>query len=149
MSKTRRFPTQFFQSFRDDPILDDSVGVIDDSQPSSEDDRFASLAALFSAPFGEQESKPGRRAKDAGPAEAADDFQARDYVVHSIFAPPELRDEAAQTQQQLLYIREEKDRLEGLREVNAMMRRGWRVANAFPNAGGPSYKALVLLERPF
>lgn len=146
MSKNRRFPTSFFQNFRDDPLLDDSVGVVGgDSAP--EDDRFASLAAVFSSPFGEEVPHP--RSEGDGAAPSPDDFQTRDYVVNSIFAPPELRGDAEKTQQQLMYIHEKKDSLDGLREVNALMRRGWRVANAFASGNSPSYKALVLLERPY
>ena len=47
MSKSRRFPGNFFKSFREDPILDDTVGLMDFSATSTEEDQVASLAVYL------------------------------------------------------------------------------------------------------
>ncbi|GEM_PF-7015042 len=145
MNKARRFPGNFFKNFREDPILDDSVGMMDFSAASTEEDQVASLAAIFSAPYGE-EPAPAPHAKKSAPAENS--AQARDYVVNSIFAPPQLRQEPEAMQQQLVFIKEHEGALVGIQEVNDLMRKGWRVLNAFATGNSAFYKALILLERP-
>jgi hypothetical protein len=145
MSKSRRFPGNFFKSFREDPILDDSVGLMDLTSPSAEEDQVASLAAIFSAPFGEDAAPAPRSKKGAAPESG---LQARDYVVNSIFAPPQLRQDSEDMRQQLVFIKEHEGALVGIQEVNALMRTGWRVINAFATGNSAFYKALVLLERP-
>lgn len=145
MSKSRRFPGNFFKSFREDPILDDTVGLMDFSATSTEEDQVASLAAIFSAPFGEGPVPAASPKKGAVPENS---IQTRDYVVNSIFAPSQLRQESENMHQQLVFIKEHEGALVGIQEVNALMRKGWRVLNAFATGNSAFYKALILLERP-
>lgn len=144
MSKSRRFPGNFFKGFREDPILDDSVGLMDFSAASTEEDRVSSLAAVFSTSFDEDTAPPAPAKKAA----LENGLQTRDYVVNSIFAPPHLREDTGAMRQQLVFIKEHDGALVGIQEVNALMQNGWRVLNAFATGNSAFYKALVLLERP-
>ena len=146
MSMARRFPGNFFKNFRDDPILDDTVGLMETGDgaaatPSAED-KVTSLATMFASPFG---IDGGEEALEVTPA---DDYLTRDYIVNSIFAPPEVRGEAEGTTQQVFFVQEHGEEVEGLQEVNALLRKGWRLQNAFAARGDHGYAALVLLERP-
>jgi hypothetical protein len=143
MSKLRRFPGKFFKGLGDDPILDETVGLVE-MKSRDEDDRFAHLDALFTPPSG------AKGASINNPVDLNEAVQQearrRDYVVNSIFAPQELREEPSGSQQQLLFVKEHEGALVGLQEIHAQISKGWRVTNAFAS-GNAFYKALVLLER--
>ena len=143
MSK-RRFPSNFFKNLRNDPILSEEVDVLE-APPGAADEgaRLQAIAEVFAPSY--SENSQAVMAKDEIDVPIFE-FEEEDYVTSSIFAPPELRGEA-DTRQQLFFINEREDALKGLQEVNALLRKGWRVSNAFASQTGQGYKALVLLEQ--
>lgn len=159
----RAFPRNFFKSRSSDPFLIEDTGAFADTAVETADatppggkvtplGRFAERAeaepSLLSPDDAfERPPAPARRT-DAGDG-------LPDYVINSIFSP-EAEAQANATPdaaaplpapQQVFFVREQEAALQGLREINNLLRKGWRVANVFPGPG-TGYSAVVVLERP-